>query len=814
MSSLRTLTHTAVLLLLAAGAAAQSARRDPAIGYLYPAGVCRGATEQIALGGQYLNGPIDVHVTGPGVKASVVKYIRPLFNIQREQRLKLMSQMAAVREQRLKEAGVGPAVLQRIHAQAEKALASLKRSVAKDKIKIEDIKVPDHPLLTDLDSKSLREMLHIQEVLFFPRSKLQMNRQIAEIVMVEVVVDADAPPGDRQLRLRTRAGLTNPVVFQVGQFANVRELEPNDRRGGPDGAKSPLLRTLPNLRRLYEDKPLDLPVVLNGQIMPGDVDRFSFRATKGQQLVIEASARRLIPYLADAVPGWFQATLTLYDADGREVAFADDYRFEPDPVLFYKVPKDGVYELAIRDAVYRGRQDFIYRVAVGEQPFITRIFPLGAAAGGKAVASIAGWNLSTRRLPLDTAAEGGPVRRASCRSGRLVSNAVPYAVGTLDECGEGAGNDTIPTARAVEMPKVVNGRIETPGDVDVFRVEARAGETIVAEVHARRLGSPMDSLVRLMDASGKVLAWNDDHVFKQQHLHIDEAGRITHHADSYLSAKAPTAGTYYVQVSDAQHHGGEAHAYRLRISRPRPDFELRATPSSIQVRPGAAVPICVYAIRKDGFDGPIDLSVASPSGFRLEGGRIPAGRTSMRMTLTAPARLARGKVSRPEPLKLVGVADRGGRTLRRTAGAADNVMQAFLYRHLLPAEDVLVAVTPQRWPVPAITRADRGPVRIPAGGSRRVRLKSSNTRSLQGVILELNDPPAGLSLRDVSIASGGIQFDLAADAEAVDRGLADNLIVEAFRQYTPRGKDGKRKGKARRTSMGYLPAIPVEIVRK
>ena len=56
--------------------------------------------------------------------------------------------------------------------------------------------------------------------------------------------------------------------------------------------------------------------------MPGDVDRFSFTARKGARLVIAADARELMPYLADAVPGWFQAVLALYDSTGSEVAYA------------------------------------------------------------------------------------------------------------------------------------------------------------------------------------------------------------------------------------------------------------------------------------------------------------------------------------------------------------------------------------------------------------------------------------------------------------------------------------------------------------
>ena len=44
----------------------------------------------------------------------------------------------------------------------------------------------------------------------------------------------------------------------------------------------------------------------------------------GQRLVFALSARELIPYLPDAVPGWFQAVLALYDAKGNEIEFVDD----------------------------------------------------------------------------------------------------------------------------------------------------------------------------------------------------------------------------------------------------------------------------------------------------------------------------------------------------------------------------------------------------------------------------------------------------------------------------------------------------------
>ena len=63
------------------------------------------------------------------------------------------------------------------------------------------------------------------------------------------------------------------------------------------------------------------------------------------------------------------------------MAYCDDYRFKPDPVIFFTVPQDGAYVANVTDAIYRGREDFVYRLTIGEMPFLTSIFPLGAKAG-------------------------------------------------------------------------------------------------------------------------------------------------------------------------------------------------------------------------------------------------------------------------------------------------------------------------------------------------------------------------------------------------------------------------------------------------
>ena len=657
-----------------AGTPGARAQRDPRIGYVYPAGGRQGATFQVTIGGQYLDGVANVYVSGSGVEAVVVEHNKPL--TQREFTL-LREKLKELQQKKL-------GATQTAEKPGEQDVAQSAGRLTAD---------ATNPQWTAEDEQMLAE---IKKKLANPPNR-QGNPVIAETVTIEVTMAPDTEPGERELRLGTPSGLSNPLVFCVGQLAEFSEKEPkSSTTPGFAGAGSARLNSLKSAPAQPEPgMSITLPAIVNGQILPGDVDRFRFEARKGQQLVIAASARELIPYLADAVPGWFQATLALYDANGNELAYDDDYKFHPDPVLFYEIPKDGEYLIEIRDAIYRGREDFVYRIAVGELPFVTSIFPLGGTAGTQTTIEANGWNLPASNLTPQAKDKGPGVYPVSASCKGLTSNPVPFAVDTLPECLEQEPNNEQANAQQVTPPLIVNGRIDQPGDVDLFRFEGRAGDKIVAEVYARRLDSPLDSTLKLTDATGRQIAFNDDHEDKA-------AGLTTHHADSLLSATLPADGTYYLALGDAQHKGGPAYGYRLRISPPEPDFELRVVPSSVNVRAGATATLTVYALRKDGFSDEIALTLKdAPSGFTLSGGRVPAGQDQVKLTLKAPPTPTK------EPLSLCveGRAVIQGRQIVRAAVPADDMMQAFFYRHLVPAKDLKVAVIPRAKPSPRPDRA-------------------------------------------------------------------------------------------------------------
>ena len=106
-------------------------------------------------------------------------------------------------------------------------------------------------------------------------------------------------------------------------------------------------------------------------------------------------------------------------------------------------------------------------------------------------------------------------------------------------------------------------------------------------------------------------------------------GCNTHHADSWLTATLPADGTYYLHLADAQQKGGPEYAYRLRISRPRPDFAIRVAPASINARAGMSLPINIYAMRQRRVRrGNRGVAEESAAGFRPGAARrSPPGRT-------------------------------------------------------------------------------------------------------------------------------------------------------------------------------------------
>ena len=681
-------------LTIMVAAASSVLAQNQYIGYVYPAGGQQGATFPIRLGGQGLAYASDVIVSGEGVSVRLIDYYRVMNN----QELGLLRRQ--LNELRKKETTVGdvmaakmawfefPArveppevrglicpVCGRLNPLEATVCISCNAKLEKPKDpKPDKTDAKNKPANTEKEIAKQNLIERIQRI-FAEDERNPAVRAHTELVFAEVTVAPDAKPGRREIRVISKRGISNAMPFYVGQVPEIARKPMKTARKPVLGKEYMAQRKRPPGEEVVR---MTVPCTMNGQIAAGEVNRYRFPAKKGQRLVISAKARQLVPYVADGVPGWFQAVLRLHDAKGKELAYNDDFRFDPDPVLYFEVPKDGEYILTINEAIFRGRESFVYRLTIGELPFVTSIFPLGGRMGEPVKIDMSGWNLEKATLSAPPKDSKPGLHMIAATDGKLVSNYMPFALDTLPECVETEPNDEPSKPQKVNLPIIINGRADRPGDWDVFEVEGKAGETIVAEVDARRLRSPFDSFVKVTGTDGKIIALNDDHYDAASGLNTD-------HADSYLMVKLPADGKYFVHLGDTRRHAGKEYAYRLRISRPQPDFALRVVPSRIVIRSKKSAAVTVYAIRKDGFNGPIKLSFKDlPKGLESSGATLAANKEVVSLTV----KTSLTEMEKPVNLTVVGSATIGKQEVVHEAVPAEDRMQAFLWRHLLPAENL------------------------------------------------------------------------------------------------------------------------------
>lgn len=716
---MRRFTRLSILGLVILATAASSAwAQNQYIGFVYPAGGQQGATFQIRLGGQALMYASDLVVSGEGVSVRLVDYYRVLDNQEQSlvrQQLNLLKKKETVIDDSMADrmrwfempATIGPdsgpdaavSLICPVCGEANPLDATVCSKCNATLRKPAEPKEGEKPSAdkAPLSETELAKMKMIEwlERLFAEDERNPAVRSQTELVFAEVTIAPDAKPGRREIRVVTKRGISNPLPFYVDQVPEVAR-KPMKTMQLPVLGKEHLAQR----KRPPEEEELQVtvPCTMNGQLAAGEINRYRFQASKGQRLVIAAKARALIPYVPDGVPGWFQAVLKLYDANGNEVAYNDDFRSNPDPIIYYEVPADGEYVLTINEALFRGRESFVYRITVGELPLVTSIFPLGARVGDPVAIEMNGWNLEHTTIAPPKDDKPGHYLITAINS-KFASNQMPFALDVLPECLDQEPNDEPAKAQKVTLPIIVNGRMDHPDDWDVFEIEGKAGETIVAEVTARRLDSPFDSFLKVSGPDGKIIAINDDHYDAGSGLNTD-------HADSYLMVKLPVDGKYHVHLGDTPRRAGKEYGYRLRISQPRPDFELRVIPSKIVIRSNASAAVTVYALRKDGYDGPITVGFKDlPQGFESGGATIAAGKEVVSLGIKTTL----AEIEEPINLTVVGTAKVGDGEIVREAVPAEDRMQAFLWRHLLPADTLPVVVFNPSWQ-PSAERV-RSPIR-------------------------------------------------------------------------------------------------------
>ncbi len=435
-------------------------------------------------------------------------------------------------------------------------------------------------------------------------SVMKINDATNSTVKATLKIAADCPIGEHSLRVRTAGGISPLRIFYVGPFPSVLEKEPNSQ--------------------ITNAQPVSLNTTVEGSIGTEDVDYFAIEAKKNQRLSVEVEGARLGRTM-------FDPYVAIHDGAGKVIVSSDDTALlTHDAFVSILAPADGKYFVQVRDSSYSG-SGHVYRMHVGTFPRPSAVMPLGGKADETIdvtfIGDPAGEFTQKVKLPAQAAGKYGvaPEHDGTSPSPNWIrvtdlANAAPVKAGT---------DITNAPLVSVEAPLALNGVLAKKGEPAFYRFKAKKDQNLEFAVYARRLGSPIDSVLTVFNAKGGSLGSNDD-----------AAGN----ADSQVRVKIPADGEYIVKVADQLNRGGANFTFRVEIAEVKPEVTLyipdtarydNETRKSIVVPRGNRFAVLMNASKQD-FSGDLKLSFAGlPKGIKVNADNMASGVTSLPVVFEA-----------------------------------------------------------------------------------------------------------------------------------------------------------------------------------
>jgi len=419
--------------------------------------------------------------------------------------------------------------------------------------------------------------------------------------MFVVSIAADCPPGIHEARLMTRLGVSSSRVFNVGTLPETTRVKPNT-----------------SLKNAME---LEVNSICNAAMTQRSVDYYSFEAQKGQRIVVDCAAK--------GIDSKLKAVLIVADSTGADLQVE-----RRGGAIDFSAPETGSYVVKVHDLTFNGGSAFFYRLALRQ------------AAQGEILP----------RLP----------------SIKTVSS---FSWPPTGLTGDAVLPETEPNNRHAEAQKItlpcdIAGSFFPAADVDTFEFIAKKGEIWWVEAASERLGLSTDPSIVVQRVSGEgdneklsdVVEFSDI----PSPMKVSTNG-YSYNGPPYNAGSSDIIGKLEIQ-EDGVHRlqlrdlfGGTRsdprNVYRLIIRKAAPDFALvgwalhmnlrngdrNALSKPIALRGGGTLPIEVVVVRRDGFNGEIELFMDNlPEGVSAAGLKIPAGQSRGIMLITADQDAPRG----------------------------------------------------------------------------------------------------------------------------------------------------------------------------
>jgi len=541
-----------------------------------------------------------------------------------------------------------------------------------------------------------------------------------------VSIAADCPVGIYDARVMTRLGISSSRVFSVGTLPEAIQTKGNT-----------------SLATAME---LKVNSVCNAVASVRAADHYVFDGRQGQRVFVDCAAR--------GIDSKLDPVLIIADASGRDLVVE-----RRTGALDFTVPEDGRYVIKVHEMTFHGGPAYFYRLALRE---------LSSAA---------------------------PAVRQPSTS--LVSSFSWPPAGLAKEpaLAEVEPNNDGPRAQKITLPCDISGSFFPAADVDVFEFEAKKGDVWWVEIASERLGLPTDpaAVVQHVGGAGDAEKLTDIAEFSDipSPIKISSNG-YAYDGPPYDAGSSDFLGKLTIQ-QDGRHrlqvtdlYGGTRNdpqnVYRLIIRKATPDFavvawalhmELRngdraALSKPLALRGGTTMEFEVLALRRDGFDGDIDLVMEGlPQGVTAQGLKIPAGRSRGLLLVTASQDAPRSLAN----AVIYGVAQIDGATAKRQCRLASmawpipDASQEIPFPRLLA--DVPVSVSGKDLTPLSIAPASRDVKEAKVGEKITIPLVSVRRSEFSGATLHLKAigaPFEAMPGFDVSLTADGSQavIDLAA----------------------------------------------------
>lgn len=541
-----------------------------------------------------------------------------------------------------------------------------------------------------------------------------------------VTIAADAPVGVYDARVLSRLGISSARAFSVGTLPELTRSAPNNS----------------------VETALKLPVnsICNATMTKRAVDFYAFEGKKGRRVAVDCAAAGIDSKLTPVV--------IIADAKGADLLVN-----RTGGVIDFIPPADGTYVVKVNDLTYQGGERHFYRLALR-----------------------------------DVAGDGPAPRQPSTTLVSAVSWPPPGFPDTAS-AAETEPNNRPAEAQKITLPCDLSGSFFPAADVDTFEFSAKKGDIWWVEVASERLGLPTDPFVLVQ----QVTKTGDQETLTDvaELYDINSPVKVSSNGYSYdgppYDVGSPDVlgkfeikedGAHRLQVRDL--FGGTRNvpenSYRLIVRKAVPDFALgawavhmtlrngdrAAFSKPIALRAGGAMVLEVLAVRRDGFDGEIELGMEGlPAGVTAGGLKIPAGKSVGHVIISADSTAKAGSAL----ARMSGRAKIDGKDVTRPCRLASMAWPVKDAKQEIPSprlfDDIPVSVTEAEASPLTITAAEDKVWEVPQGGALKIPLKAVWRGEFSGTSVKLKAYGTGfdgMKEIDLPVKANATEavFDLAA----------------------------------------------------